>query len=226
MKIRLVVATRVSEEDFFNKTALGKSLSFKIPEPFEIRLFANNKVGLPKIYNQIILESISDPAILVFLHDDVYILDYYWSYRIKDALLNFKIVGLAGNKRRVSFQPSWAFINDSFKWDNSENLSGSVGHGKDFPVYNLSIYGPPRKQVKLLDGLLIAAESSTFINNNLYFDQIFDFHFYDIDICRQAELKNISCGTWDLSVIHLSGGNFGSNDWHFAYQKYLNKWGD
>jgi hypothetical protein len=226
MKIRLVIATRVSEKDFFYKTATGKSLSLKIPEFFEIRLFANNKIGLPKIYNQALIESINDPAILVFLHDDIYILDYYWPFRLKNALLNFKIIGLAGNKRRVPRQPSWAFINDSFKWDNSENLSGAVGHGQDFPFNNLSIYGPARQQVKLLDGLLLASESSTFIDNDLFFDEIFDFHFYDMDICRQAEMKNISCGTWDLSVVHQSGGNFGSSEWQLAYQTYLNKWAD
>ena len=43
MKIRLVITTRVSEKDFFNKTATGKSLSLKMPALFEIRLFANNK---------------------------------------------------------------------------------------------------------------------------------------------------------------------------------------
>ena len=224
MKIRLVIATRLSEKDFFNKTATGKSLSLKISELFEIRLFANNKIGLPKIYNQVLFESISDPAILVFLHDDIYILDYYWPFRIRNALLDFKIVGLAGNKRRVPRQPSWAFINDSFKWDYSENLSGAVGHGQDLPLQNLSIYGPTRQQVKLLDGVLLASESSTFISNDLYFDEIFDFHFYDMDICRQAEIKNISCGTLDLSIMHQSGGSFGSSEWQLAYQRYLKKW--
>jgi hypothetical protein len=224
MKIRLVIATRVSEKDFFDKTATGKSLSFKMPEFIEIRLFANNKASLSKIYNQIIVEAVNDPAILIFLHDDIYLLDYYWPYRIKDALLNFKIIGLAGNKKRAPKQPSWAFINESFTWDNSENLSGAIGHGQGFPPDILSVYGPTRQKVKLLDGLLIAAESSTFIDNDLYFDEIFDFHFYDLDICRQAELKNISCGTWDLSVIHQSGGRFGSNEWQQAYQKYLKKW--
>lgn len=226
MKIRLVIATRVSENDFFSKTATGRSLSFKISDSFEIRLFPNNKIGLPKLYNQVIFESMNDPAILVFLHDDIYILDYFWPSRIKDALLNFHIVGLAGNKRRLPNQPSWAFINDSFIWDSPENLSGIIGHGRDLPLVHLSIYGPTRTQVKLLDGVLLASKSSTLISNDLYFDENFDFDFYDIDFCRQAELKNIICGTWDLSIMHQSGGNFGSNNWHIAYQKYLKKWGN
>ena len=224
MRIRLVIATRLSENDFFSKTATGRSLSFKISESFEIRLFANNKIGLSAIYNQAISESINDPAILIFLHDDVYILDYFWPSRIKDALSNFNIVGLAGNTRRIPRQPSWAFINDSFQWDDPENLSGVVGHGQDFPLIHLSIYGPTRKQVKILDGVLLASKSTTLLNNDLYFDEIFDFHFYDIDFCRTAREESLRVGVWPLYLTHQSHGNFNSAGWREMYLRYLEKW--
>ena len=226
MKIRLVIATRVSEKDFFEKTATGRSIAISRPEFVEVRLFSNNLRGLPKLYNQAICEAIKNPAILIFIHDDIHILDYYWFNRVQEAIQNFQIVGLAGNKRRVKKQPSWAFLDDSFNWDHKDNLSGIVGHGNRFPPNKLSVYGQPRQTVKLLDGLFLAANSSTLINNNIYFDEIFDFNFYDMDICRQAEIKKISCGTWDLSVIHESGGNFGSEQWTLSYRKYLNKWDD
>jgi len=58
----------------------------------------------------------------------------------------------------------------------------------------------------------------------LFFDEKFEFHFYDLDICRQAEIKGLSCGTWDLSLIHESRGNFRSEGWQIAYQRYLEKW--
>jgi hypothetical protein len=32
-------------------------------------------------------------------------------------------------------------------------------------------------------------------------------------------------GTIPLSIIHESGGSFGSEDWKQSYQKYLEKWG-
>jgi len=226
MKIRLVIATRLSEKDFFEKTATGRSISIRRPEFVEVRLFINNRLGLPILYNQAIFESIDNPAILIFIHDDIHVLDYYWFNKVIDALNNFQVIGLAGNKRRVKKQPSWAFIDDSFTWDQKDNLSGIIGHGDKFPPNNLSIYGEPRQKVKLLDGLLLAVNSKTLINNNIYFDEIFDFNFYDMDICRQAEIKKITCGTWDISVIHESGGNFGSEGWVLAYKKYLNKWID
>jgi hypothetical protein len=226
MKIKLVVATRESENNFFSKTATGRSLAFNQPPFLELKLFANNSKGLPAIYNQAIKECAQNPATIVFAHDDLHILDYFWCSRIKEGLTKFDIIGLAGNKRRVPKQPSWAFVDNEFTWDAKENLSGVVGHGKVYPPSNLSIFGTPRQKVKLLDGLLLAAESQTLLKNNLYFDEKFDFHFYDLDFCRQAEEKELSCGTWDLSLIHESGGSFGSEDWRIAYQRYLEKWKD
>jgi len=44
---------------------------------------------------------------------------------------------------------------------------------------------------------------------NLGFDERFGFHFYDLDLCRQAEQRGIRTGTWPISVVHESGGNFG-----------------
>lgn len=225
MKIRLVIATRQNEKDFYLKTATGRSLFFK-PSFIDLRLFTNNKEGLPSLYNKVIKDSRNDPATIIFAHDDLHILDFFWCSRIKEGLKNFDVIGLAGNKRRVPKQPSWAFIDDKFTWDNFDNLSGVVGHGSGFPPSNLSIFGTPRQKVKLLDGLLLAVESETLIKNELFFDEQFNFHFYDLDFCRQAEQKNISLGTWDLALIHESGGNFGSADWSVAYQKYLSKWGE
>lgn len=225
MKLKLIVATRVAEQDFYTKTATGRSLAFHKPPFLEVRLFPNNTEGLPTIYNSVIRESDRDPATLVFAHDDLHILDFYWFHRIVEGLNYFDVIGLAGNKRRVPNQPSWAFIDPKFTWDAPENLSGIVGHGNRFPPDSLSIFGPPRQQVALLDGLLLASQSKTLLENNLMFDERFKFHFYDLDFCRQAELKKITCGTCDLSLIHESGGNFGSDAWKASYQQYLLKWG-
>jgi len=239
MKIKIVIATRASELDFFKTTATGRSLAFnkKVAERsldkdgkrivLEVRLFPNNTKGLPTLYNQAIRESINDPSIIIFAHDDIHILDYFWIQRLIEGLTHFNVLGLAGNLRRVPRQPSWAFIDTNFTWDAPENLSGIMASGKNFPPSNPpSFYGPPRQKVMLLDGLLLASDSKTLIENNLFFDERFQFHFYDLDFCRQAELKNVSCGTWDLSLMHESGGSFGSVGWNSSYQEYLNKWGD
>jgi len=226
-KIRLVCATRETQESFLNNTALGKSCKlYSFLEILELRLFTENSVGLPQLYNQAINEAKDNPAILVFIHDDVHLSDYFWSDHLINGLREFQILGLAGNKRRVPRQPAWAFIDDKFTWDVRENLSGVVGHGMGFPCNNLSVFGAPRQEVKLLDGLLVAAYSHTLLNHGIFFDERFDFHFYDLDFCRQAESKGVTMGTYPISVVHESGGAFGTPAWRSAYEQYLQKWGE
>ncbi len=225
--IKIVVATRIDEKSFETETALGMSLvPFKRLPFIKVRLFANNKSGLPALYNDAIDESMDDSSILLFVHDDVYICDFFWFNQIINGLRRFDIIGLAGNKRRIKKQPSWLFINDKFTPDKAENLSGVVGHGKGIPDYKLSFFGQSGQAVKLLDGLFIACYSETLLSNNIKFDECFDFHFYDLDFCRQAEEKGLKMGTLPISVVHESGGAFGKDAWKIGYSKYLKKWGD
>lgn len=225
-KFRFVCATRASQEEFFQKTALGRSLAVYRYPFVELRLFAGNSQGLPTVYNQAIAESAANPAVMIFVHDDVHICDFFWADRVLEGLRAFELLGLAGNRRRLPRQPAWAFVDDKFTWDAREQLSGVVGHGHAFPPANLSIFGPTGQPVKLLDGLMLWCHSRTLHEKSLRFDESFKFHFYDMDFCRQAEVAGLRMGTWPLSVIHESGGNFNSPSWREGYQHYLAKWGD
>jgi tetratricopeptide (TPR) repeat protein len=230
-KFRFVSATRLSQEEFFKVAPLGRSLpvyrSFPKRQVIELRLFANNQEGLPSIYNTAIEEAKTDPAILIFIHDDVYLSDYYWAEHLHDALAHFDLVGLAGNRRRVPRQASWMFLDDQFTRDNYDNLSGVLGHGDPFPnLRQLSDYGEPGQEVKLLDGVMLAARSQTLIERDLKFDPRFKFHFYDLDFCRQAEIRGIRMGTWAISVVHASAGTLGVEPWRAAYSDYLTKYGE
>jgi GT2 family glycosyltransferase len=73
---------------------------------------------------------------------------------------------------------------------------------------------------------MLACRSKTLLDNGLHFDERFNFHLYDLDFCRQAEQKGLRMGTWPISVIHESGGSFGSPSWKDGYQEYLGKWPD
>jgi GT2 family glycosyltransferase len=79
--------------------------------------------------------------------------------------------------------------------------------------------------VKLLDGLLLAVRSETLRRHAIFFDERFEFHLYDMDFCRQAELKSLRMGTWTLSVIHESRGAYNTPSWHSACADYFSKWG-
>ena len=224
-RVRVVVATRESRARFFETTATGRSLALYRFPFLELMLFEQNRTGLPALYNRAIEAARERPAILVFVHDDVHLCDFYWPWHLASALAAFDVVGLAGNRRRVPNQPSWAFVDTRCTWDAQENLSGIVGHGQGFPPAALSVFGNPRQEVKLLDGVLVACRSTPLIDHDVRFDERFDFHFYDLDLCRQVEARKLTMGTWPISVVHESSGDFGSPAWHEAYAKYLQKWG-
>lgn len=229
LPIRLVCATRETRESFFDNTSLGRTLAiFRFQGPIEIqtRFFFQNSHGLPMVYNAAIREAQSDPAILVFIHDDVCLCDFFWPEQIHRSLERFDLVGLAGNRRRISGQPSWIFLDGKFTVDRPENLSGVVGHGRGFPCASLSVYGPSAQAVKLLDGLMLYCRSDLLHEKELMFDERFTFHFYDLDLCRQAEQKGMRMGTWPISAVHESGGGFGSESWLRGYKSYLDKWVD
>ncbi|MGO9993432.1 MAG: glycosyltransferase [Steroidobacteraceae bacterium] len=224
MKFRIVCATREPREQFGTKTALGRSLAL-YPFPFvDVRVFPNNSAGLPTVYNTILRESALDPAILIFIHDDVHLLDLYWPDRIVQGLNEFDIIGVTGNTRRVPQQPSWRYLDDKFTRDDAQHLSGAIAHGSGWPAAQVSYYGIIGRAVKLLDGVMLAARSETLLSRNVLFDEAFNFHFYDLDFCRQAERQQLRMGTWPIPIVHESGGSLGAPGWRQAYAQYLAKW--
>ena len=187
------------------------------------KLFFNNSRGLGACYNEAIRDAKNEEEILIFVHDDVLIIDFFWVNKILWGFTQFEVLGLAGNRRRVPRQPSWWFVDDKFTWDVPSNLSGVVGQGHQFPC-QLSMYGAPGQECKLLDGVLLATKKNILTQAQIMFDERFDFHFYDMDFCRQAELQHLRMGTIALGIIHASGGACGSPHWKASYERYLNKW--
>jgi hypothetical protein len=234
MKIRLVCATRLAAEQFEHNCALGQSIATfrqQFSSWFETRLFPDNRRGLSSVYNIAIEEAREDPALLAFVHDDVWLMDLFWPQHFIEALQHFEIAGVAGNRRRSPGQLSWGLVRNhagDIGWDAREYLSGCVAHGprtSSPQIKSVGYYGPARQAVKLLDGVLLLAHSHTLMQHQLRFDERFDFHFYDLDLCRQAEDKGIRMGTWDISLIHCSEGSFQDPRWLAGYNTYLNKWG-
>ncbi len=222
--IEIISATRHSESTFWQKSALGLSLRrLSIDQRLVPHIFFANKRGLPEIYNSRI-QADSKNDILVFVHDDVWIDDYFITERVVTGLKHFEVIGVAGNRHRVSNQPGWAFVDDEFTWDNKENLSGRIAHGKQ-PFGKISAFGPSPAQCELLDGVFLAAKRSTLVEKNVTFDPSFDFHFYDMDFCRTARDRKLKLGTWDICLTHQSGGAFGTPTWRKKLDTYRKKWG-
>jgi hypothetical protein len=224
--IRLVCATRQPDPDsFFSKTSLGRSMAYRYSKQpsVSISLYLNNKKGLPWAYNSAIDGEGNSEQILVFLHDDLQLIDFFWADELRVALDHFDVVGLAGNRRRTTRQPSWAFVDERMRWDKAENLSGHVRHGEGC-LARVSRYGPTPQRCLLMDGVFLAVRRRVLRQRGLRFDERFQFHFYDLDFCRRAEQLGVSMGTWPISVIHQSGGDFGSARWRSGLAAYFQKW--
>lgn len=219
--IEIISATRLSEPEFWNKSALGLSLR-RLEDDTRLvsHITYENRRGLPEVYNARI-HALDDHDLLVFIHDDVWIDDYFLADRIIDGLNKYDVIGVAGNRRREPGQPVWAFADDKFIWDMS-SLSGRVAHG-DFPFGSVSIFGDAPAECELLDGVLIAAKKSRLRDTGVRFDPRFDFHFYDMDFCRSAKEKDLVLGTWPICITHQSGGAVGPL-WSEKRRLYLEKW--
>jgi hypothetical protein len=222
--IKLVCATRASAAAFATDTALGRCLPLYRWPFVQLRLFPSNTAGLAALYNSVLRECETDPAIVVFVHDDVHLLDFFWPERIVAGLAAFDLIGVAGNRRRLPRQPGWLFVDAQQTRDAAEHLSGVVAHGTAWPPSSIDYYGPPGVEVRIIDGVLMAAHSETLRARGLTFDTSFDFHFYDVDFCRQAEAANLRMGTWPIQLMHESVGDFRTPAWHSAYAQYLAKW--
>ena len=223
--IEIVSATRLSESDFWNKSALGISLRGLAHDRRIVArpTFANRR-GLPEIYNERILaEDCGD--MIVFIHDDVWIDDDRLVDRVIEGLRDYDVIGVVGNRRRVQHQPNWAFIDTKPTWDDKTHLTGSVAHG-EHPLGQVSSYGPAPADCELLDGLFLAVRTEALKRSKLVFDPRFDFHFYDMDFCRSARQRELRLGTWPIRLTHQSTGGAGTPPWMLMYRAYLEKWGN
>lgn len=223
--IDIVSATRLSSADFTSRSALGISLRRLQFDPrIRSHIAFENRRGLPEIYNARITEPGSADA-LVFVHDDVWIDDYFLADRVLEGLKAFDVIGVAGNRRRLPHQPAWAFVDTKFTWDEKARLSGAVGHGTH-PFGGVSSFGPVPAECELLDGVFLAASRAALVKHGVLFDPRFDFHFYDMDFCRTARQCGLRLGTWPICLTHQSGGAFGSPQWQQKHLAYIEKWTD
>lgn len=222
--IEIISATRLREDDFWSKSPLGLSLRrLAHDRRLVARLAFANQRGLPDVYNAA-LSAPDGHNLLVFVHDDVWLDDYFLADRVIEGLRRYDVIGVAGNRRRVPYQPAWAFVDTAFTWDDTVNLSGSVANGTH-PFGAVSFFGEVPADCELLDGVFLAARKSALTANGVLFDPRFDFHCYDLDFCRSARQRGLSLGTWPICLTHQSPGAFGSPAWAQKYGEYIQKWG-
>lgn len=223
--IEFVTATRLTADEFWKSSAMGVSLQrLAFDSRLSLQVALSNRAGLPDVYNARI-SARNGAEILVFVHDDVWLDDYFLADRVIAGLEVFDVIGVAGNRRRVPGQRAWCFVNVPGMTEDRKTLSGWVAHGKQ-PFGRVTTCGPAPAECELLDGVFLAARLRTLLDRSVRFDPVFDFHFYDLDFCRSARQAGLRLGTWPICLTHQSGGSFESPAWLKAHAKYVRKWGD
>lgn len=219
----IVSATRMDETTFWRDAALGRSLKRHMQQDARLvpKIYCDNRRGLSEIFNEAI-EAAPENALLVLIHDDVWIDENTFVHSILQGLQHYDVIGVAGNRRCMPGQPAWSFVDDKFTWDVEENLSGLVAHGQH-AFGPASEYGTPGPCM-LMDGVFKAMHKRVLLNTAARYDSTFDFEFYDLDFCRSATESGLKLGTWPVRLTHQSGGNFGKQRWRDKYQVYLRKW--
>jgi GT2 family glycosyltransferase len=226
--IEIVSATRLPESEFWNKTALGISLQRLAHDHHRFRFhvaFANSR-GLSTVYNARITAD-ADVEALAFVHDDVWIDDYFLAHRILEGLKTYDVIGVAGTTRYMKGRPGWTLMNDSSLSveEAKKDLSGAIAHGQN-PFGPVSFLGELPADVEFLDGAFIAARKSVLNEKGVQFDPRFEFHFYDIDFCRSAREHGLRLGTWPICLTHQSGGGYGTPKWKETHRVYMAKWNE
>ncbi|WP_254931373.1 glycosyltransferase family 2 protein [Cyanobium sp. BA20m-14] len=225
----LVAASRERAPYFSRATLLGRSLQ-QFPPALRPKLFlrAENagpeSEGLASFYNRAITELPAEGSV-VFLHDDVYLHDWFLQERLREAFEHFDVVGLVGNINPAADQPSATHSLDAALRPVRCAASGEAGVINHFDPHRLApdVYGPTPHSCGLLDGCFLACRLETLRRTGLRFDPRFSFHCYDADFCRTAKDLGLRVGTWPIACTHGSPGSFDAA-WRQAALSFRIKW--
>lgn len=219
MSLRLISATRRDADGFRTQTLLGRSLQHPAHTKLLHSVAFDNAQGLPEIYNAALDQH--EEKLLLFCHDDIALPPLPLEPLLQKSLHSFDIVGLAGNTRDQG-HVAWHVRPDGLGWDypylRGETSSGSPAN----PTKN--VRGLCDVPVALLDGAFIAINRNRLVGRGIHFDERFSFHFYDLDLCRQARTHDLKLGVIRLDCVHNSGGQFGDPDWIKQAKLYCAKW--
>jgi GT2 family glycosyltransferase len=208
-----VIATTKTKEDF-NKTSQIALFLDKSGLNNKAKVFYENKKGLPSIYNTFITENNRYKKI-IYVHDDVLIEDLFLEEKLDLAFEKFDIVGLAGTKKCDMSKPSaWHLMSDR------DQYVGEVAHSKDKMTWT-TCFGPTNSRALLLDGLFLAVDVKMLLDNDVRFDERFDFHHYDISFCLRANEKKLKMGVAPIKVTHFGlGDSMNTPEWFQSSLKF------
>jgi hypothetical protein len=151
----------------------------------------NTKKGLGKFYNEC-LDKYNNKDAVIFIHDDVDLINIDLEHQLQNAFKRFDVVGVAGCiNPKIIEKNLWHWMGGT-----KENLRGIAGHPYDNSGdFFVTSFGPTPSRTAIIDGVFMALKMEKIRESNVRFDEQFLFHHYDIDFsltCNENKLKSMS----------------------------------
>jgi hypothetical protein len=213
-KLVIVSCTQKSKKEFEN-TPLGISISKlkTLQQIDDTHIFYDNKDGISKCYNKAISHWKGKDTTLLFVHDDLYLLDMFLRDKLDQSLQKYDVVGVVGaNEFNMKKGLNGPFKKIAWHLCNANiNKRGGCYH----PIKNKSESLIECNYLRfgagtvgdciVLDGLFIAANVDNI--KDVKFDEKFQWDFYDLSFCLDCYLRGAKIGTSPIAIHHCSHGD-------------------
>ncbi|NLB63648.1 MAG: hypothetical protein GX801_06015 [Fibrobacter sp.] len=220
----VICSVESSAADLVRRNAMRTAGTLAKPfTDMEFIIIDNNQDprGICAVYNEGARRAQGD--ILLFMHEDVFFMDFNWGNILEEKFANnpeLGVLGLAGSQILNATPPFWPWFGDPY-------LAGRIVHeindGKDFFIMP---YGADNndKRVLVADGLWLAVRRQAWEKHPFDEETFKNFHFYDLDLCMQMYPQYQVVVSSEILVKHLSQGSFGPV-WEQEAELFLEKWG-
>jgi hypothetical protein len=216
-KLLIVTCTQAKTDKDFEQKPIFQSLKKQYDSNSNINfyIFKDNRRGLSECYNSVLKDPANMNKTVLFVHDDVVLEDIF----LYEKLINspYSITGLAGTKgfNKKSDKMAWHLSSTS-----REDFVGEVAHTKNNEVWT-TCFGKTKGRTLIIDGLFIACKVKDLVDKELYFDEQFNFHHYDMSFCLKANEKKVTVGVLPIRTIHYGlGDSMLTPDWEESNKKF------
>lgn len=198
--------------------------------PSIAKISTNNKIFVDNDSNRNIFEkynhtlglmNISDDDVIVFVHDDIEILDEYIEKKLEMYFSIKKNVGIAGVIGTTIFPKmgGWWMV-DRTRFTRGRIVQGSPT-GIDYPMTEQG--GMDDTHLVAIDGCIMCMRGSIAKTFSFDIDTYTAYHFYDCDSCFRLLEQGWDIGIIDILVKHESEGPL-DDLWRINKDKFINKW--
>ena len=222
--LRTVIARQKGDEETFKKY-IGSSLENFENQTYDIYDVEDKVETIFHKYNlaiqKMVDEKLDDEDIVIFVHNDVRIVDELFQIKVETVFKNNKEVGLlgvVGTKKLAEIGMWWCSMPIDLKGHCIQENDGKEVHLiKGTVAYSENMIA--------VDGLILMIRGKLF-NEGLRFDESFPgFHFYDIDLCLQVLERKYKVAVADILVLHRSVGLGSlSKEWKSNKDLFVKKW--